>query len=473
MSGWTWRSRRRATQSTRVRTPTPASRPGLGPTSAVSSRGSSAPDSDKDPLARFFRPPLQGECSVRRRTCLRRNVPKVYRVAPAGSGTPKSVEKLGFLALMKVGVVNEIKPDEYRVALTPAGARELVQHGHDVLVEAGAGEGSSFSDEAYRAVGATVGSVEDVWGAAELLLKVKEPLPSEYPFLREGLALFTYLHLAPSQDLTLALAESGATCVAYETVETDNRALPLLAPMSEIAGRLAAQAGAYFLEKPAGGRGLLLGGVPGVSPGEVVVIGGGMVGYNSAVIALGLGANVTILERSIDRMRRLEEVLGARVTLLMSSSLQIQESVARADLVVGAVLIPGALAPKLISRDMVAGMNEGSVIADVAIDQGGCVETSRPTTHSEPVFVVDGVIHYCVANMPGAVPVTSTKALTNATLPYVEAIADHGLRVAIERDPALARGVNVLDGRVTYEAVAEAHGVEYTPLEDVLRLSPV
>jgi alanine dehydrogenase len=374
---------------------------------------------------------------------------------------------------MNVGVAKEIKPDEYRVALTPAGALELTRRGHTVAVERGAGEGSAFSDAEYERVGARIASVEEVWGDSELVLKVKEPLPEEYGRLREGQVLFTYLHLAASEELTRALVESGAACVAYETVETDDRALPLLAPMSEIAGRLAAQAGASFLEKPAGGRGLLLGAVPGVSPGEVVVIGGGMVGYNAAVIALGLGAKVTILERSIDRMRHLEEVLGARVTLLMSSSLQIQESVARADLVVGAVLIPGALAPKLISREMVAGMNEGSVIADVAIDQGGCVETSRPTTHSEPVFVVDGVIHYCVANMPGAVPVTSTKALTNATLPYVEAIADYGLRVAIERDPALARGVNVLDGRVTYEAVAEAHGLDFTPLDDVLRLSPV
>ena len=374
---------------------------------------------------------------------------------------------------MNVGVAKEIKPDEYRVALTPAGALELTRRGHTVTVERGAGEGSAFPDSEYERVGARIVSVDDVWAESDLVLKVKEPVAEEYARLREGQVLFTYLHLAASEDLTRALIESGAACVAYETVETDDGALPLLAPMSEIAGRLAAQAGASFLEKPAGGRGLLLGAVPGVSPGEVVVIGGGMVGYNAAVIALGLGAKVTILERSIDRMRHLEEVLGARVTLLMSSSLQIQESVARADLVVGAVLIPGALAPKLISREMVTGMNEGSVIADVAIDQGGCVETSRPTTHSEPVFVVDGVIHYCVANMPGAVPVTSTKALTNATLPYVEAIADHGLRMAIERDPALARGVNVLDGRVTYEAVAEAHNREYTPLEDVLRLSPV
>src|SRR6188768_3146260 len=385
-----------------------------------------------------------------------------------GSGTPKRPEKLGFLAPMKVGVVKEIKSDEYRVALTPAGARELVQGGHDVVVERGAGEGSSFPDDVYRAVGATLASVDEVWRDSELLLKVKEPLPAEYPHLREGLVLFTYLHLAASEELTLALAESGAACVAYETVETDNGALPLLAPMSEIAGRLAAQAGAYFLEKPLGGRGLLLSGVPGVAPGRVVVIGGGMVGYNAAVIALGLGANVTILERSIDRMRHLEEVLGSRVTLLMSSSLQIEESVAEADVVIGAVLIPGALAPKLITRTMVGEMKDGSVLCDVAIDQGGCAETSRPTTHSDPVYVVEGVTHYCVANMPGAVPVTSTKALTNATLPYVEAVADHGLAEAVARDPALARGVNVVDGRITYAAVAEAHDLDFVPLEDVL-----
>jgi alanine dehydrogenase len=374
---------------------------------------------------------------------------------------------------MKVGVAKEIKPDEYRVALTPAGALELVQHGHEVTVEQGAGEGSAFPDSAYEAVGARIASVDDVWADSELLLKVKEPIAPEYERLREDLVLFTYLHIAADEPLTRALVESGVTAVAYETVETSNRALPLLAPMSEIAGRLAAQAGAYFLEKPLGGRGLLLGGVPGVSPGKVVVIGGGMVGYNAAVIALGLGAKVTILERSIDRMRHLEEVLGSRVTLLMSSSLQIEESVADADVVIGAVLIPGALAPRLVTRDMVREMKEGSVVADVAIDQGGCVETSRPTTHSEPVYVVDGVTHYCVANMPGAVPITSTKALTNATLPYVEAIAEHGLAEAVTRDPALGRGVNVLDGKITYEAVAEAHGLDYHPLDDLLPLSPV
>jgi alanine dehydrogenase len=374
---------------------------------------------------------------------------------------------------VKIGVAKEIKPDEYRVALTPAGARELVQHGHDVTIETDAGIGSAFPDDAYRAAGARIASVDEVWADSELLLKVKEPIEPEYCRLREGLVLFTYLHIAADEPLTRALVDSGITGVAYETVETDDRRLPLLAPMSEIAGRLAAQAGAYFLEKPQGGRGLLLSGVPGVARGSVVVIGGGMVGYNAALIALGLGANVTILERSIDRMRQLEEILGASVSLIMSSVLQIEESVADADVVIGAVLIPGAVAPKLVTREMVAGMKEGSVIADVAIDQGGCVETARPTTHSDPVYTVDGVTHYCVANMPGAVPVTSTKALTNATLPYVEAIADYGLAEAIARDRALARGVNVLDGKVTYEAVAEAHGLSYTPLEDVLPLAPV
>jgi alanine dehydrogenase len=374
---------------------------------------------------------------------------------------------------LKIGVAKEIKTDEYRVALTPAGARELGQRGHDVIGEQGAGLGSAFSDDAYAAAGARIASVDEVWAEAELLLKVKEPIRPEYGRLHEGQVLFTYLHIAADEALTRALIDSGITAVAYETVETDSGALPLLAPMSEIAGRLAAQAGAYFLEKPLGGRGLLLGGVPGVAPGRVLVIGGGMVGYNAAVIAIGLGANVTILERSIDRMRHLEEVLSGRVSLVMSSSLQIEASVQEADVVIGAVLIPGALAPKLLTREMVAAMKQGAVFADVAIDQGGCSETSRPTTHSEPVYTVEGVTHYCVANMPGAVPVTSTKALTNATLPYVEAIADYGLAEAVARDRALARGVNVIDGKVTYEAVAEAHGFDYLPLEDVLPLSPV
>ena len=374
---------------------------------------------------------------------------------------------------MRIGVVKEIKADEYRVALTPAGARELVRRGHDVLVETGAGEGSAFPDGAYAAVGARLEPVDQVWAESELVLKVKEPLASEYPQLRDDLVLFTYLHLAANRELTQALVASGAACVAYETVETANGALPLLAPMSEIAGRLAAQAGAHFLEKPLGGRGLLLSGVPGVAPGRVLVIGGGIVGYNAAIMALGLGANVTILERSIDRMRHLDEILSGRVSLVMSSTLEIEESIVEADVVIGAVLIPGAVAPKLITRDLLGTMKNGAVLCDVAIDQGGSAETSHPTTHSDPVYVVDGVTHYAVANMPGAVPITSTKALTNVTLPYVEEISDYGLAEAVARDPALARGVNVLDGKITYEAVAEAHGLEYHPLEDVLPLSPV
>jgi len=372
---------------------------------------------------------------------------------------------------MRVGVAREIKPQEHRVALTPAGARELVQRGHEVLVETSAGIGSAFPDDAYERAGASIVSLDDVWGQSELLLKVKEPVAREYGRLRPGLTLFTYLHIAADETLTRALVDSGVTAIAYETVETVDGALPLLAPMSEIAGRLAPQAGAHYLEKPKGGRGILLGGVAGVSPGRVLVIGGGMVGYNAAVIAIGLGAQVTILERSVDRMRYLEQILSGRVTLLMSSSLQIEESLKDADLVIGAVLIPGALAPKLITREMLGAMKEASVLVDVAIDQGGCAETSRPTTHDDPVYTVDGVIHYCVANMPGAVPITSTRALTNVTLPYAEELADYGVLDAIRRDPALARGVNVIDGKITYRAVAEAHGFEHTPLEDVLAAS--
>ena len=374
---------------------------------------------------------------------------------------------------MRVGVVKEIKPDEYRVALTPAGARELRQRGHEVVVESGAGAGSSFPDADYEAVGARIASVDEVWQSVDLLLKVKEPVAAEYDRLREGLVLFTYLHLAADEPLTRALLESGITAIAYETVETDERQLPLLAPMSEVAGRLAAQAGAYFLEKPLGGRGLLLGGVAGVAPGRVVVIGGGIVGYNAAIIALGLGAQVRILDRSVDRLRYLEQILSGRVELVMSSALEVERSVLEADVVIGAVLIPGARAPNLVTADMVRAMKDGSVVCDVSIDQGGCVETARPTTHSDPVYVVDGVTHYCVSNMPGAVPITSTFALTNVTLPYVEAIADLGVREAIARDPALARGVNAMDGMLTYEAVGEAHGLESTPLAELLPLEPV
>ena len=366
---------------------------------------------------------------------------------------------------MRIGVLSEIKPDEYRVALTPAGALELTQRGHDVLVEAGAGAGSAFPDSAYEAAGARVAPVDEVWERCELVLKVKEPIASEYGRLRDGLVLFTYLHLAADEPLTRALLESGATCIAYETVETNDRRLPLLAPMSEVAGRLATQMGAWALEKSQGGRGILLGGVPGVPPAKVVVLGGGIVGYSAALIAVGMQADVWVLDRSVERMRELEMMLAGRITLAMSSRLQIEEAIVDADLVVGAVLIPGARAPKLVTRDMLPAMKPGAVLVDVAIDQGGCFETSRPTTHSNPIYTVEGVVHYCVANVPGAVPVTSTKALTNVTLPYVEAIADFGVRNAIARDPALARGVNVLDGKLTYEAVADAHGLPYTPLE--------
>ena len=367
---------------------------------------------------------------------------------------------------VRIGVAREIKAQEYRVALTPAGALELVQRGHEVVVEQGAGAGSGFADEAYSAVGARVADVEEVWAQADLLLKVKEPIEPEYGRLREGLTLFTYLHIAADEPLTRALLDSGITAVAYETVETADRRLPLLAPMSEVAGRLAPQMGAWALEKAHGGRGILLGGVPGVPPAKVIVLGGGVVGLNAAIIALGMQADVWVLDKSVDRMRELEIALDGRVTLAMSNRLQIEEVLPDADMVIGAVLVPGALAPKLVTREMLSLMKSGAALVDVAIDQGGCFETSHATTHDDPVFDVDGVTHYCVANMPGAVPVTSTKALTNVTLPYVEAIADKGLSRAIADDPALAKGVNTLGGKLTYAAVAEAHGLPYTSLSD-------
>jgi alanine dehydrogenase len=370
---------------------------------------------------------------------------------------------------VRIGVAKEIKSREYRVALTPAGALELVQHGHEVIVEHGAGLGSGFADEVYSTVGARLADVEDVWASADLLLKVKEPIESEYPRLREGLTLFTYLHIAADEPLTRALLDSGITAIAYETVETADRRLPLLAPMSEVAGRLAPQMGAWALEKAHGGRGILLGGVPGVPPAKVVVLGGGVVGLNSAIIALGMQADVWVLDRSVDRMRDLEIALDGRVTLAMSNRLQIEEVLPDADMVIGAVLVPGALAPKLVTREMLGLMRPGSVLVDVAIDQGGCFETSHATTHDDPIFEVDGVVHYCVANMPGAVPVTSTKALTNVTLPYVEAIANRGTAQALADDQALARGVNTLGGKLTYEAVAEAHNLPFTPLADAER----
>jgi len=374
---------------------------------------------------------------------------------------------------MRIGVAKEIKQDEYRVALTPAGAGELRQRGHEVLVEAGAGAGSAFTDGDYEAVGAGVTTVDEVWESSEMVLKVKEPLPEEYGRLRDGQILFTYLHLAADDELTRALLSSGATCIAYETVETDDGKLPLLAPMSEVAGRLATQMGAWALEKAQGGRGLLLGGVPGVPPAKVVVLGGGIVGYNAALIAVGMQADVWVLDKSVERMRDLEMMLDGRITLAMSNRLEIELASADADLIIGAVLIPGARAPKLITREMLGGLKPGAVLVDVAIDQGGCFETSRPTTHSDPIYEVDGIVHYCVANMPGAVPVTSTFALTNVTLPYVEAIADHGFREAVARDRALARGANVVEGKLTYEAVADASGLDFTPLEQVLPLEPV
>ena len=370
---------------------------------------------------------------------------------------------------VRIGVAKEIKQQEYRVALTPAGALELVQRGHEVVVEHGAGVGSGFADEAYSGVGARLADVDEIWSSAELLLKVKEPIEPEYGRLREGLTLFTYLHIAADEPLTRALLDSGVTGVAYETVETADRRLPLLAPMSEVAGRLAPQMGAWALEKAHGGRGILLGGVPGVPPAKVVVLGGGVVGLNAAIIALGMQADVWVLDKSVDRMRDLEIALDGRVTLAMSNRLQVEEVLPDADMVIGAVLIPGAVAPKLVTREMLSLMRPGSALVDVAIDQGGCFETSHATTHDDPVFEVDGIVHYCVANMPGAVPVTSTKGLTNVTLPYVEAIADKGLSRAIADDPALAKGVNTLAGNLTYRAVAEAHGMPYTPLEDIER----
>jgi alanine dehydrogenase len=371
---------------------------------------------------------------------------------------------------MKIGVAREIKPDEHRVALTPAGARELTLKGHEVLVEQGAGEGSALSDAAYEAVGARITSVDDVWGSSDLVLKVKEPLQEEFGRLRDGLILFTYLHLAADEALTRALLESGAVCIAYETVETDDRQLPLLAPMSEVAGRLATQMGAWALEKAQGGRGILLGGLPGVPPAKVVVLGGGIVGYNAALIAVGMQADVWVLDKSVQRMRDLEMMLDGRITLAMSNQLAIDEAVENADLVIGAVLIPGARAPKLITGEMLPALKPGAALVDVAIDQGGCFATSHPTTHSDPVYIVEGIVHYCVSNMPGAVPITSTWALTNVTLPYVEAIADKGLHRALAEDPALAMGVNVAAGEVTCEPVADAVGLGYTPLETVLPL---
>jgi alanine dehydrogenase len=368
-----------------------------------------------------------------------------------------------------LGVPTEIKDDEYRVALTPAGARELSEHGHQVLVQKGAGEGSAIADADYEAQGARiVPDAKGVFAEAETILKVKEPLLPEVAMLRPGQVLFTYLHLAPAPELTQALCDSGAIAIAYETVEDERGGLPLLAPMSEIAGKLASQVGAFYLEKPLGGRGVLLGGVPGVAAANVMVIGGGTVGMNAAFIAIGLEADVFTFDVSIDTLRRLDTVFSGRASTVFSSTLSVEEMLPRADLIIGAVLVPGAKAPKVIRREHLKLMKRNAVMVDVAIDQGGCFETSRPTTHHDPVYEVDGVTHYCVANMPGAVPVTSTYALTNATTPYVLALADNGTEEAVRRDPGLRLGVNVAAGKVTHPAVAESVGVEYTPVEDVL-----
>jgi len=373
---------------------------------------------------------------------------------------------------MKVGVPTEIKTDEYRVALTPAGARELVEHGHEVVVQTGAGTGSTIPDEEYTRQGARIApDAHSVFEEAELILGVKEPQPEEVALLRPRHTLFTYLHLAPQPELTKGLCDTGATCIAYETVVDDKGRLPLLAPMSEVAGKIATQAGAFFLERPLGGRGVLLGGVPGVAAATVMIIGGGVVGQNAAFIAIGMEADVFVFDRNIDRLRELDIGFGGRASTVYSSTLAVEEMLPRADLVIGAVLIHGARAPYVIKRAQLKLMKQRAVLVDVSIDQGGCFETSHPTTHSDPVYGVDGVTHYCVANMPGAVPVTSTFALTNATLPYVLALADNGVVGAIEELPALRPGVNVADGKVTHQAVAEATGTEYTPVEDVLSVT--
>ncbi|HEX7294026.1 MAG TPA: alanine dehydrogenase [Solirubrobacterales bacterium] len=372
---------------------------------------------------------------------------------------------------MKIGVPTEIKADEYRVAVTPAGVRELAGHGHEVLIQAGAGEGSAIADADYEAQGATiVPDAAAVFGAVEMILHVKELQPSEIEMLRPGQLLFTYLHLAPDPEQTRGLCGAGVTAIAYETVEDARGRLPLLAPMSEVAGKIATQAGAFMLEKPLGGRGILLGGVPGVAAANVMVIGGGVVGMNAAFIAIGMEADVFVYDNSIDRLRELEIDFGGRCSTVFSTTLAIEEMLPRADLVIGAVLVHGARAPYVVRREQLALMKPGAVLVDVAIDQGGCFETSRPTTHREPTFEVDGITHYCVTNMPGAVPITSTHALTNATLPYAIALADHGVAEAIRRDPGLRLGVNVAGGEVTHPAVAEGVGMDYVPVERALGL---
>lgn len=365
---------------------------------------------------------------------------------------------------MIVGIPKEIKDQEYRVAMPPGGVQQLVEAGHTVLVETGAGEGSYFHNEDYEKAGAEIVSVDEVWGDANLVIKVKEPLPAEYQYLRSDLLLFTYLHLAANEQLTRVMVESGVTGIAYETVELSNGVLPLLTPMSEVAGRMSIQIGAYYLERHKGGRGKLLGGIPGVPPANVVIVGGGVVGTNAAQMALGLGASVTLLDINIDRLRYLSEVLHGNFTTWASNPHNITRAAQFADLLIGGVLVKGAKAPKLVTREMVSQMKPGSVIVDVAVDQGGCVETTHPTTHSNPTFFVEGVLHYCVANMPGAVPRTSTYGLSNATLPYVLKLANKGFEKAIREDKALAQGVNIYQNQITYQAVADAFELPYTPL---------
>ena len=370
---------------------------------------------------------------------------------------------------MIIGVPKEIKNNEFRVGLTPGGAREFVAHGHTVLVEKSAGEGSSFSDGEYAGAGAElVEAAEEVFARADMIVKVKEPQPAEIARLRPGQILYTYLHLAPDFEQTQGLISSGAVCIAYETVELPNHTLPLLAPMSEVAGRMAAQVGATYLQKPFGGRGVLMGGTPGVLPASVVVLGAGVVGINAAYIACGMGAHVSVLDVNIDRLRYIDELWGNRMRTVYSSKHNIEEAVYAADLVIGAVLLPGAKTPWLVTKDMLPKMKRASVIVDVSVDQGGCIETTHATTHADPTYFVDGVLHYGVANMPGAVPNTSTLALTNATLRYGLAIADKGWKKAVADDEALAKGVNVLGGKVTYKPVADAHGLEYTPVESLI-----
>ena len=370
---------------------------------------------------------------------------------------------------MIVGVPKEIKNNEFRVGMTPAGVAEFVAHGHTVLVENAAGDGSSFADAEYVAAGAKMlATADEVFAEADMIVKVKEPQAGEIAKLRPGQILYTYLHLAPDYEQTMGLIGSGAVCIAYETVELPNRSLPLLAPMSEVAGRMAAQVGAAYLQKPNGGRGVLMGGVPGVAPAKVVVLGGGVVGTNAAYVAMGMGATVTIMDVNLDRLRYLDEIWGNRIRTVYSSKKNVEDEVFASDLIIGAVLLPGAKTPFLVTKEMLPKMKKGAVLVDVSVDQGGCIETTHATTHADPTYFVDGVLHYGVANMPGAVPNTSTMALTNATLRYGLAIADKGWKQAVKDDAALAKGVNVLDGKVTYKHVAEAHGLDYVALESLL-----